>query len=373
MSRNSICCMFNYAPHYREPIYSLMDKELDCDFYFGNSAGTPIKEMDLSKLQGFKKKLIRKSVTPWNYIWLVGALKPIFRNYKFYIVSGDSKYLTIWLLLVVGKLCNKKVFIWGHGIKGNKSKTQAKIDLLFYRLCHKVLLYGHFSREKMIELGIKPHKLEVIYNSLNYERQIKFRKETQATPIYRNRFNNSNPTILYIGRLQKSKKLELLVQLKEQLDTSGVPVNLVFIGKDIGDNNLVTHVNNSGFSDEIWFYGPCYDEDTIADLIQQAQLCISPGPIGLTALHVATYGLPIITNDDYKNQMPEFEVIREGLNGAFFEEGNFESLYLKVRQWLGISEDKRSEAKKYSEKLIDTFYNPNFQLNLLKELTTLNQ
>ena len=43
---NKICCILNYAPHYRQAIYRLMDNELECDFYFGSRLQTGIKKID---------------------------------------------------------------------------------------------------------------------------------------------------------------------------------------------------------------------------------------------------------------------------------------------------------------------------------------
>ena len=44
--KNKICCVFNFAPHYRNSIYKFMDKELGCDFYFGDKVETLIEKLD---------------------------------------------------------------------------------------------------------------------------------------------------------------------------------------------------------------------------------------------------------------------------------------------------------------------------------------
>ena len=51
-----ICLIYNYAQHYRTNIFTIMDKELDCDFYFGNKMDN-VKKMDYSLLNNFKKEL----------------------------------------------------------------------------------------------------------------------------------------------------------------------------------------------------------------------------------------------------------------------------------------------------------------------------
>lgn len=38
----------------------------------------------------------------------------------------------------------------------------------------------------------------------------------------------------------------------------------------------------------VWFYGSCYDEQTNAELIYNADMCVAPGNVGLTAIHAMT-------------------------------------------------------------------------------------
>ena len=72
---SKICCIFNLGPLYRWPIYSLMAKELACDFYLGDKTFTPIRTFDYQKLDGFKGYLRFKKK---KYFYsLKGALRPI--------------------------------------------------------------------------------------------------------------------------------------------------------------------------------------------------------------------------------------------------------------------------------------------------------
>ncbi|APA65500.1 glycosyltransferase [Maribacter sp. 1_2014MBL_MicDiv] len=371
MSKNNICCIFNYAPHYRSAIYNLMDEELNCDFYFGDDVGSQITKMKVMELTGFKKTLKRIQVTKWNYYWLKGSLIPIFKPYKYYITSGGSKYLNMWVLLLISKFTKKKVIAWAHGMKGNENGLAKRLNYLYYSLCDTVLLYGERSRDIMIKEGIDSKKLVCIYNSLDYDKQLKFRQNLGNTNIYKHHFGNDHPIIIYIGRLQKSKKLEILISILNKLLNNGVNCNLVFVGKDLGDNDLKSKVNEYGLSKFTWFYGPCYDEQKNSELLLNSNLCISPGPIGLTAIHAASYGVPIITNDDFSNQMPEFEIIASGLNGDFFEKDNENDLYEKVKKWLLINNEKRSEAKIFSHSIIDEKYNPYYQIQVLKTVLNL--
>ena len=52
-----ICCVFNYNPLYRLPIYKLMSETFDVEFYFGDygeEQNKRLKSFDPNQLNGFK-------------------------------------------------------------------------------------------------------------------------------------------------------------------------------------------------------------------------------------------------------------------------------------------------------------------------------
>lgn len=51
-----ICLIYNYAQQYRTDIFSLLDKEMGVDFYFGDKMAD-VKKMDYSLLKNFKSEL----------------------------------------------------------------------------------------------------------------------------------------------------------------------------------------------------------------------------------------------------------------------------------------------------------------------------
>ena len=95
---------------------------------------------------------------------------------------------------------------------------------------------------------------------------------------------------------------------------------------NIDKEELLNLVKSLKLDRQVWFFGACYDESKIAELIFNANVCVSPGNVGLTAIHSLSYGTPVITHDSFSHQMPEFEAIIPNLTGNFFEEGNLQSM-----------------------------------------------
>ncbi len=363
-----VCCIFNLAPHYRAPIYKLMDTTLDCDFYFGDKVNTAIKIMDVEQLKGYKKTIRNKRIFGTGFLWQSGAWKLVFKPYSYFIVTGSPYIISNYVIAITARLLNKKVFAWSHGMKLYAGRKRRLLENIYFRLCHKVLLYGEYSKSFMVQQGFSEQRLIPIYNSLDYESQLKIRKYLRPSAIFSDRFSNEDPNLIYIGRLQKVKKLDLLINALKLLNDSGTKCNLILIGKDVDGIGLEDMVEEYDLQQRVWFYGPCYDEAEIGKMLFNADLCISPGPIGLTALHALTFGTPIITNDDFSRQMPEFEVIQKNVTGDFFSSGDLSDLADTIDNWLKTKGQDREQLRLEAYKIIDEKYNPNYQISVLKNL-----
>jgi glycosyltransferase involved in cell wall biosynthesis len=369
MSENKICCIFNLAPHYRSSIYTLMDKELSCDFYFGDKVESKMKIMDIQQLNGYKKTVLNKRIIFKRYWWQKGVVHLVFKKqYKYFILTGDSSILSSWLIILFCLILRKKTFIWMHGLQSEPSWKGKLITYPFYWMASKFLLYGEHAKQVMIKLGFSEKKIECIYNSLDYEHQLLIREKLQKTDIYSDFFGNNLPTLIYIGRIQKVKKIEQLFEAIRLLEERKLYCNLMLIGENTDDIDLDKLHAQNNLQSKFWYYGPCYDENIIGDFIYNAEVCVSPGNIGLTAIHSLSYGTPCITHNNFIEQMPEYEAIQKGKTGFFFKENNIRDLSDKIEKCLSIETEKREEVRKDCYAIIDEKYNTCYQINLLKKL-----
>jgi glycosyltransferase involved in cell wall biosynthesis len=370
-NNSNICCIFNLAPHYRSAIYKLMDKELKCNFYFGDSIDTPIKIMKVNELSGYKKTVENINLFNGNkYKWQKGVIGLVFKNYKYFILTGDHSILSSWVIVFLAKFLNKKVFIWLHGLKSEKElHWKGKLRVYpFYKMSDKLLLYGDYSRKIMINKGFNPKKMFCIYNSLDYDKQLFIRKGLSKTDVYKNYFNNDLPVLIYIGRIQKIKKIDSILLSMIILKQRSVYCNLIILGENADEISFKKQIIDNGLETNVWIYGPCYQEQLIGELIFNADVCVSPGNVGLTAMHCFVYGTPVITNNNFETQMPEFEVIEPGINGDFFEEDNVWDLTDKITNWISLDKVRRENVRLSAYKIIDDKYNPHYQIDVLKRL-----
>ena len=102
----------------------------------------------------------------------------------------------------------------------------------------------------------------------------------------------------------------------------------------IGDGPIASLLRKKAekMMEQVTFLGAVYDEELIASLLWNADLCISPGNVGLTALHSMAYGTPVATHNDFAEQMPEYEAIIEGRTGFFFDRNSVDDLEKETDQ-----------------------------------------
>ena len=363
----------NIGSHYRAAIYQLMDRELGCDFCFGDK-WDDIKKMDYSLLS-HKVIEVHNKKNGGGFYYQKGVLKLLKADYDTYIFIGETRCISTWLFCVVARLFypRKKVYFWTHGWYGKESKTEKFLKKIFLRLPKGgCFLYGNYARELMVQEGFNPNKLYVIHNSLDYDVQLTLRQSLQPQPIYQEHFHNDNKNIVFIGRLTKVKRFDLLLEALTMLKERGEYVNVTFIGDGIERQNLEKLVEEKGIKNQVWFYGACYNEKTNADMLFNADLCVSPGNIGLTAMHVLMFGCPAITNDDFCHQMPEFEAIQKGKTGSFFKANNSQSLAETISQWFAMYGNEREKVRQACYNEIDKGWNPHIQIRLIKEVLRLN-
>jgi len=362
---NSVCCIFNFAPHYRTEVYLRMERELGCDLYFGNRVSAKIKKMDYDLFQRPPKEL-RYVRFIRHFYWLMGSLLLCFKPYDSYLLTGEPYCLSSWAVMLINRLRGRQSLVWTHGWYGDETPIKRIIKHTYFSLANQVLLYGNYAKSLMVKEGFNPEKLHVIYNSLAYSQQVSIRQQLQFSTVFSDHFGNTEPTLVFVGRLEPQKKLHLLLEALAQL-TESTP-NVCIVGDGRSRASLKALADELGLSSRIWFYGACYEEPVLAELIYNAHLCVSPGEVGLTAIHALTYGTPVITHSSFPQQMPEFEAIEPNKTGLFFQRDNIQALSKTIQNWLFKYPTKSQDIVNACFSKVDKYYNPAYQLELLKQV-----
>lgn len=364
---HKLCLIYNTAPLYREAVFRTIDAEYDCNWYFGKTK-TDIKEMDTSLLK--KVKYYKTIGNPNKIYWKIGILKLLFKKeYQNFFMLAEVRSLTDWLFIWLANVFfpKKRVYIWTHGWYGKETGIDAKMKLWLFRHVSGTFVYGNRAKKLLIEQGIPESTLFAIHNSLDYDKQISLRCCMKPTNIYKTHFHNNNPTLIFIGRLTKVKKLSMVIESLAQLRRQGEKYNLVFVGDGTEKEKLEQRVVELHLENNVWFYGASYDEQKNAELIYNADLCVSPGNVGLTAMHSLVFGCPVITHDNFVCQMPEVEAIQANITGNFFKMDDNVDLTKAISHWFANKQKQRDEVRVACFKEIDSNWNPHYQMEVIRK------
>lgn len=364
-----ICCVFNYNPLYRWPIYHALDETFKCDFFFGESVFQNIERFDANKLNGFRDYLVPKKIGKRRFVWHK-RIKNIFSmKYTHYLITGSSAYYVNWLILLFAKLTNKKVFMWTHGLHSSVMSKKARfVNKLFFTHVDGIFLYGNYSVPHMIDLGCKKERLYIIHNSLDSVLQTSIYDTLSSGNIYSNHFGNHNPNVIYIGRLQKRKKIDELFKAIALCKQNGEYINLIVVGPNENDEGLFQLAKDLEIDNQVWYYGQCFEEEKIAELLYNAEVSVCPAAVGLSCIHSLSYGTPVITNDDFENQMPEVEAILDGVTGGFFKKDNVRDLASKISFWSHRSEEEKLATQKAARQTILKEWSVDYQIKVFKNV-----
>jgi glycosyltransferase involved in cell wall biosynthesis len=359
---------YHYLAHYRSAIFKLLcrDKLNEYTIISGTKTDIPISTIneELSELpieKGGLRWIKIKNIWIFRYALLqFGLIKHILTNkYDTVIFLGVMYYATTWISVLICKLKGTRVIYWTHGFLENEKGIKGAVRYFFYKQADGLLVYGNWSKNILVKKGFDPAKIRIAYNSLNYDEQLKIRNEL-------NYHTGSSKTICFIGRLTKQKKLDLLILAVKRLIAEDHNIKLLFIGDGEEKLHLIQLCSKLEISDHVSFVGGIYDESVIAKEFSKVNLVVSPGEVGLTAIHALTYGIPVLTHDNFNRQMPEFEAIIPDKTGDFFDyENALDSLPPLMIKWL--NKDKK-EVRQDCFRVIDLYYNPHNQLKIFNSI-----
>lgn len=373
-----IAVITNIPSHYRKQLWAKLFKMKDHEFhfYFGNQTIGHIEEIDFEDdfFKNFKDRLYRVTnifLKGKILIWQCGVLKACLKvRFDKIIFLGDMYNLTTWISSIICRFRNIEVIFWGHGLYGNENWLKKRLRILFFTLADKHLLYERRAKKLLINEKFDKDKLHVVFNSFDYDTQKIFRKKYGAVSkkhVFDELRKPELPTIIFIGRLTPIKRIDLLFEAALQINENKVNLNVVIIGDGVERNKLES-IGNKGV-DEGWliFKGASFDEEKNARYLSAADLCVSPGNVGLTAIHSLSYGTPVCTHKDLPYQMPEVEAIEDGYNGIFFERNNVNSLKNQIKDWFSQEVPKKIMQER-CYKIVDKYYNPSYQVGVIENM-----
>lgn len=379
MKKVKVAVVYHYLAHYREPIFLELSRSINPEYHIfsdirSNKPNLKLIEYYRKNNQSRDKRLNWKIIKNYwfkNILFQKGVIKLALTNeFDVLILLGNFQFISTWFSLIICKLSKKKTLLWTHGFLRKEKGLKGFIRKVFYSLADGCLLYGNRGKKIMIDMGFDHNKIHVIYNSLNVEKQNSiYNSLTQEMKIFfrENIFPSENKSIIvYVGRLTRERKLEVLFDALNILKKRSIIINLLVIGNGPSYQHYQNYLCQKGLESQVYLYGSCYNEEELGMMIYSSDICVSPGPVGLLSMHSQIYGTPVITNNDFDNQKPEFESIITEKTGGFFKNGNSEDLANQIMKWTKLVENPIIGEE--CRKVIIEKYNPVVQKKTIDDV-----
>lgn len=355
--------LYTHFPHYRQPVFDALScsRRFRFEFHY-DAAGIEQTIVSGVSDRSNHHQMTTRRIGP--LLWQSGALSLALRDKAHaFIFLGNPFILSTWLAVLIARVRGIRVFFWTHGWVRNEHGAKDLLRGLFYRLADGLLLYGERARQLGIERGFEPRMLHVIGNSLDYEKQALLRDRLLANPGPPSEMPGGKPFFLVVARLVESAGIDLAIEAMAMMDASAT---LVVIGDGPSRAKLEALARAKGVV--VRFEGALYSEEELASHFLNCVAVVSPGKVGLLAMHALAYGAAVITHGDPDRQMPEFEAIEEGLTGAFFEYGTASDLASVLQAALDqpLTESNVAMRRRAAIATIENGYTPLRQVELIE-------
>lgn len=242
---------------------------------------------------------------------LQSTLKQAVKKFDVVVIMFNVRYVDMMLLLYDWKLRrNTTLVLWGHGF--GKRSWLNRLRLQIMQRGDGIILYYEEQVEKFVKLGLPREKLFFAQNTIDITN---YGFDAAAK---RNNF-------LFVGRLHQRKKVEDLIKAFSDLANRHTKVFLEIVGAGEDGVELQKIAEDLGIRERVIFHGEIHDHERLKSIFSNAIAYVSPGAIGLGALHAFAYGCPVVTYKENSNHGPEFINLKSEVN-AILTESSIDSL-----------------------------------------------
>lgn len=244
-----------------------------------------------------------------------------------------------WKYLIWLKIKKIKVIYWSHGVSMQNPENLIKrfIYWMFQSISDVIVIYTenelkYISRSNRLKTFIANNTINFYDFPAISSSKEEIKKEL-GLPYKK--------IVLFVGRIQKRKKLDVLIRIFAERKEKDV--GLVIAGPDMP----VEYSDSIAVQDNICYLGAIYDKQKANKLFKCADLFCIPGTNGLGINQAMYWGLPVFTLN--VRHSPEIYYLEQGKNGFVLD--TEKELENKIFETL---EDKRQmeELSRYAKQHI---------------------
>lgn len=354
MQRKNVGIFVNEMFHYREGIYRLLleSNRHNINIFTGNKKNT---DLPITEIPEIKFKIFG------NTFWYQKGLRKLIDNYNLdiVIIQYTPYMISSRLLTFFNNNRNYKIVAWTHGYyRGNRNGFKAKTLERALKRADGILFFSEDMIEYYKNKGFDEEKMFYTDNTLNTDKISAIKDSLSESEIkgLRNKYRlNNRKVIIFVGRIIKSKRLNILLKAMKWLKENCAEIPFLFIIGDGPQKNILKNEYSDILKNNISWEGKIIQENKIAPYFKLAEISVMPGKTGLSVNHSFAYGVPYITTDS-DIHAPEIILLKEGVNGECFVKDDHIDLAQKIDKLLH-SPDKLNYYSNNAIKTIKERYN----------------
>ena len=346
MKKIRVFLLQDIIPNYRVPFFQRLSKLKNVDltvFYSDPKRIFRLKNLKNSEnINGFKSIKLPLFETK-NKSYQFSFIKYLILKRPDVLISGKQVSLDGLLFLFCCKFLSIKFLWWSGGVpyidkKIQSMKEMGRIEKIFRKYSPKriltfkvdgMILYSKKGKKYYSMLGFPQKAIFVAPNSPDTVTLLKYKKKLDENPQIIHKLKNKyacngEKVIVFLGRLNKERKLDLMIKTLGIVQKKYPLMTCIIIGD--GSERLILEkmVINSNLSN-FHFLGAIYDEEVISNYFSICDICITP-LASITIQMAMIFGKPVISGDFGL----EVNVIHDGKNGFIVKIDNLNMVAEKI-------------------------------------------
>ena len=281
-------------PAYRIPFFDMLAKHYrgKVSIFYGNARShemlqtNAVPEVALHQrgknIHLFKGKFYlcwQLGLLPWLQAWNPDVL----------IMEANPRYPKSRRAMRWMKTHHRHVIGWGLGSPSSSGwlgKVRIRQRRRFIRKFDALITYSQQGAEEYQKLGYARERIFVAPNAVAA-------RPSSPAPRRAMQYELNQPHILFVGRLQERKRVDMLIEACALLDEEIQPH--VHVVGDGPARNVLQELAQRHYP-ETTFYGAMHGKDLEA-LFKKADLFVLPGTGGLAVQEAMSYALPVIVGE----------------------------------------------------------------------------
>lgn len=363
-----LLCLYQVVMHYRIPFYEKLSSDEDFEFkliYGRGKRNSKLKNSEFSNLKVNSEMLydIRLPLPFSPYLFF----KLIRENPDVIFSEGSSSLINSSIAFLYAKIFGKKFVWWSLGTLKtvNRSRFRRVVSLwekYIERNSSAIFTYSTQGYDYFISRGVDAEKVFVGVNVFDTDKKLKEINET----FVKDYLSHDSFHISFIGTIQKSKNLELLIDVVRGLNRKYN--HSLFKLHIVGDGEYFKSIHKYVDNDEnIILHGRM--NRGASKILKNSHVMVLPGLGGLSIVEGMLNSLPIISGfaDGTESDLVD------GQNGFIIPDMNYENLFDKIEYYYLNPEVREKHGSSSLDKIINQYSFGNYYLKFKELIKYINR